>query len=227
MNNWVLNTNDVLKTRERFVTDQLRDAILKGYLKPGQKLDQGEIADLLKVSRSPVREALRTLAAEELVQVYPHRGAAVAEFSREELEEIYYLRGTLEGMAVRLAVSKMDEARIAKLKEILNNLDQVTDLDKWLDLNREFHNTIYEAVNRPRLISLIQHLRNISAHYTRQYIASPEFMKVTQEGHWHILEALIDGDGVRAQEETQEHLKVLCDGVLVCVDSILNSASKG
>jgi DNA-binding GntR family transcriptional regulator len=226
MNNWVLNTNDVLKTRERFVTDQLRDAILKGYLKPGQKLDQGEIADLLKVSRSPVREALRTLAAEELVQVYPHRGAAVAEFSREELEEIYYLRGTLEGMAVRLAVPKMDETRIASLKEILQNLDQVTDLDRWLDLNREFHNTIYETINRPRLISLIQHLRNISAPYTRHYIASPEFMKVTQEGHWHIFEALIDGDGARAQEETQEHLKVLCDGVLVCVDSILDPSSK-
>jgi DNA-binding GntR family transcriptional regulator len=225
MNDWALNTNDVLKTRERFVTDQLRDAILKGYLKPGQRLDQGEIAERLNVSRSPVREALRTLAAEELVRVYPHRGAAVAEFSREELEEIYFLRGTLEGMAIRLAVSKMDDTRIAKLREILEKLDDTTDLDRWLDLNREFHNVIYQAIDRPRLISLIQHLRNISAPYTRHYIALPEYMKVTQEGHWHILQALIDQDGVRAQEETQKHLKVISDGVLVCVDSILDSAS--
>jgi len=226
MNDWVLNTNDVLKTRERFVTDQLREAILRGYLKPGQKLDQGEIADLLHVSRSPVREALRTLAAEELVRMFPHRGAAVAEFSREELEEIYFLRGTLEGMAVRLAVARIDDARIAELKEILEKLDQTSDLDRWLDFNREFHNTIYQAIRRPRLISLIQHLRNISAPYTREYIASPEFKKVTQEGHWHILQALIDRDGARAQEETQQHLKVLCDGVLVCVDSIINSSSE-
>jgi DNA-binding GntR family transcriptional regulator len=73
---------------------------------------------------------------------------------------------------------------------------------------------------------LIQHLRNISAPYTRQYIASPEFKKETQESHWHILQALVDRDGMRAQEETQKHLKVLCDGVLVCVDSILNSSSE-
>lgn len=226
MSEWTLNSNGALLTREKFVADQLREAILRGYFKPGERLDQNEIAGLLNVSRSPVREALRTLAAEGMVQMYPHRGAVVAELSREELEEIYFLRGTLEGLAARLAASKMDQGRIARLQMILEKLDRTTDLDEWLDLNRDFHNTIYEAINRPRLFSLIESLRNLSAPYTRQYISSPEYLEATQRRHRRILEALIQRDGAMAQEETQQHLKVLCDGVQVYVESILNSSGR-
>lgn len=224
MNNWKLDNNHVLQTREKFVADQLREAILRGYYKPGQKLDQTEIAESLNVSRSPVREALRTLAAENLVQMYPHRGAVVATLSVEELEEIYFLRGTLEGVAVRLATSKIGQPHLTQLKTILEKMNQTSDLDEWLELNREFHNTIYEVINRPRLLSIIQSLRNISAPYTRQYISSPEHLRETQLGHQHILEALHDRDGERAEEETKKHLKVLCDRVLVSVESLANLA---
>jgi DNA-binding GntR family transcriptional regulator len=223
MYDWTLNSTDVLQTREKFVADQIREAILRGYFKPGQRLDQNEIAEHLNVSRSPVREALRTLAAEELVQMYPHRGAVVAELSLSELEEIYFLRGALEGMAAHLAASRIDDERIAKLQGILEQLNHTDDLDHWLDLNREFHNTIYQVINRPRLVSIIQSLRNLSAPYTRQYISSPENWEATQRGHRRILEALINRDEVQAEEETKKHLKVLCNGVLVYVGSILNS----
>ncbi|HEX9921832.1 MAG TPA: GntR family transcriptional regulator, partial [Anaerolineae bacterium] len=92
MENWELASQDVLKTRDGFVADKLREAIQQGYFEPGQKLDQHEIAELLNVSRSPVREALRTLAAEGLVEFYPHRGAVVVELSLRELEEIFLMR---------------------------------------------------------------------------------------------------------------------------------------
>ena len=225
MSDWTLNPNGVLKTRETFVTVKLREAIIRGYFQPGQKLDQNEIAEIFKVSRSPVREALRTLAAEELIKVYPHRGAIVAELSLEELEEIYFLRGVLEGTAARLAASKMDDERIAILRAILAKTNPTTDLDQWLELNRDFHNTIYEAINRPRLLSIIQSLRNITTPYTRRYIAFPEHMEATRVGHQRILEALIKRDGTLAQEETQNHLKVLCDSVLVSVESMVRSAA--
>jgi DNA-binding GntR family transcriptional regulator len=221
MSNWQLNPNNVLQTRGGFVVDRLREAILRGHFKPGQRLDQNEVAELFNVSRSPVREALRTLAAEGLLEVYPHRGAVVAELSLAELEEIYFIRGTLEGTAAFLAASKMDDDRIAKLQTILEKLNETTDLDQWLELNHDFHTTIYQAINRPRLLSLIQSLRNITAPYTRQYITSPEHLESTRIGHKHILEALIKRDGALAQEETQKHLKVVCKGVLVYVESIL------
>lgn len=226
MSNWTLNPNGALKTRETVVADKLREAIMRGYFQPGQRLDQSEIAEIFKVSRSPVREALRTLAAEELVKVYPHRGAVVAELSLEEIEEIYFLRGVLEGTAVRLAASKIDNERIAALQVILDKANKTTDLDQWLELNRDFHDTIYEAINRPRLLSIIQSLRNIAIPYTRRYVAFPEHMEATQVGHQRILDALIQRDGAQAQKETQNHLKVLCDSVLVSVESMLQSASE-
>ena len=220
MSSWTINNNHPLQTRDKFVADQLREAILRGYFKPGQKLDQNEIADLLKVSRSPVREALRTLAGEELIQMYPHRGAVVTELSVDELEEIYFLRGNLEGLAARLAASKIDEERIARLKTLLDQLNQLADLDRWIDINAEFHHTIYQTINRPRLCALIQNLRNISAPYTRQYITSPTYFDKTRAGHQAILNALIDRDGLRAETETKKHLQVICDGVLVSAESL-------
>jgi DNA-binding GntR family transcriptional regulator len=223
MSRWTPN-NTVVQTREDFVIDELREAIVRGHFKPGEKLDQEEIAELLNVSRIPVRQALRTLTAEGLVKMYPHRGATVAELSREELEEIYFLRGVLEGVAARLAAPKMDDAHIAKLQAILERMDQLTDLDEWLDLNREFHNTIYEVISRPRLLEMIESLRNTSAPYIRDYIASPEYLEVTRLSHRHILEACINRDGILAQQETQKHLKVVGEGALVDVDSLLASS---
>lgn len=224
MENWKIETVNVLQTREEFVADRIREAILRGYLKPGQRLDQNEIAELLNVSRSPVREALRTLAAEGLVQVYPHRGAVVAELSPEELEEIYFIRGVLEGLAARLAAPKMDDDRIATLGEILQELEATTDPGRWVELNRRFHHTIYQAASRPRLISIIENLRNTSAPYIRQFIASSEHMREARESHRRIFEACKMRDGMLAQEETQKHLKAVCDGVLVYVESLATMA---
>lgn len=221
MDNLRIDAARVLKTRDEFVADRLREAILRGRLKPGQRLEENEIADFLNVSRSPVREALRTLAAEGLIEVYPHRGAVVAEISPEELEEIYFLRGVLEGMAARLAAPKMDADQIAKLQAILEELNEATDPDRWLDLNRAFHATIYLAANRPRLFSITENLRNTSAPYIRQYIATPEHLEAARISHRRILEACQEQNGVLAQQETQEHLKAVYDGVLVYMGSLM------
>lgn len=207
MSDWQLSAENVLQTRDGYVADRLRRAILRGELKPGQKLDQNEIAELLNVSRSPVREALRTLAAEGLVAVYPHRGAVVSELSREEFEEISLIRVSLEGMAAGLAAPHMDDERIATLKAILEDLDQTTNPDQWVALNRRFHNTIYRAVHRPRLLALIQSLRNTMAPYIRQYISSTDHVDAARIGHLRILDACIKRDEKSAQEETQKHLK--------------------
>lgn len=224
METWKIETASVCQTRQEFVTDRIREAILRGYLRPGQRLDQNELAELLNVSRSPVREALRTLAAEGLVQMYPHRGAVVAELSPEEVEEIYFIRGVLEGLAARLAAPRMDEDRIAALQAILEQMEQTTDLDHWLELNRRFHGTIYHAINRPRLFSIIKNLRNTSAPYIRQLIASSKHMEEVRESHRRILEACRKRNGTLAQEETQQHLRAACDGILAYVESLAAKA---
>ena len=207
MSDWQLNSDNVLQTRDGYVAERLRRAILRGEFKPGQRLDQNEIAELLGVSRSPVREALRTLAAEGLVEVYPHRGAVVAELSSAEFEEISIIRVMLEGMAARLAAPHIDDDRIALLKDILAELDNTTDLDRWVELNRRFHNAIYQAVHRPRLLSFIENLRITMTPYIRQYIASDEHLNAARIGHRRILEACINRDEKLTQEEIERHLK--------------------
>jgi len=214
MSDWQLSAENVLQTRDGYVADRLRRAILRGELRPGQKLDQNEIAALLNVSRSPVREALRTLAAEGLVAVYPHRGAVVAELSRDEFEEISLIRVNLEGMAAALAAPHVDDERIAILKSILLEMDKVSDLDQWVALNRRFHNTVYRAVHRPRLLALIQSLRNTMAPYIRLYITSNDHVDAARVGHQLIVEACINRDEKLAQLETQKHLKSVYEEAL-------------
>lgn len=220
MDDWQLDAENVLQTRDGFVADRLRQAIQQGYFEPGQKLDQHEIASLLNVSRSPVREALRTLAAEGLVKVYPHRGAVVAVLSLRELEEIFLVRAVLEGLGARLGAPKIDEERIDKLRSTLEQLNKTSDLDDWLRLNREFHHTIYQADHRPRLLSLIQRLRSIAAPYIRQYITSPEHLEAAQIGHQRIFEACLNRDGFLAEKETRQHLEGVGKGAVAFVESI-------
>lgn len=214
MGNLAVNLGDTLPTREKLVTDRLREAILRGTLEPGQRLDQSELANALGVSRSPIRQALRILAAEGLVKINPHRGAHVAELSSNELEETYFIRGMLEGMAARLGARNMDDARIAELADIVERLEQTSDLDKFLELNGRFHHTIYEAAERPRMLSIIQNLRNIAAPYNRQYVATAEHMETAQRWHRRILEACRNCDGEAAEDATRKHLNAVCEGVL-------------
>lgn len=210
-----------LLTRQEIIVNRLRDALLRGYLKPGQKLDQNEIADMLKVSRSPIREALRTLAAEGLVELIPHRGAVVAELSLDELEEILVLRGVLEGMAARLALPKIDAERLRTLEVLLHQLSQTTDLDQWIELNHRFHHTIYQAANRPRLLTLIDNLRNTITPYMRQFIASTEHMREAAGSHQLIYEACVKRDPLLLEQETQAHLAAVSKGMVIYAKSQL------
>lgn len=209
-----INSTPAFQTRDEFAAHRLREAILLGHLKPGDKLDQNEIAELLGISRSPVRDALRTLAAEGLVEIIPHRGAAVAELSTDELDEIFLLRRILEGMAARLAVQSIGLAQIAELQAIVDEIDQTTDLDRWLELNRRFHHTLYQAADRPRLFSIVENLRNTTAPYIRLFIATAEHIESAQESHRRILQACVAGDVLAAERETQKHIEAVGAGVL-------------
>jgi DNA-binding GntR family transcriptional regulator len=219
MMGWNPEPTTVMQTRDEYVAQQIRDAIRRGEIEPGYRLDQNELAELFDVSRSPVREAIRTLAAEGLVTVYPHRGAVVAELSREELEEVVFIRSTLEGLAARLSVPSIDDQRIERLQTVLQQLDEVVE-DEWATLNREFHHTIYRAVERPRLLSFIQQLRNISAPYVRRYITSPDRLETARIGHHRIFEACQKRDGDAAEIETQKHL----EGVFAYINALMDSS---
>lgn len=203
-----------LKTREDLVADAIRLAILRGTFKPGEKLDQQGISGTLGVSPTPVREALRTLAAEGLVTIFPNRGAIVTERSIQELEELLYIRSKLEGAAARRAAPKMDEQRLGSLASILDQADETNDLEEILALNNEFHATIYSAYPQPVLMDHIQQLRNKVAPYNRVYLERAGNKEVAWAGHRRIYEACVRRDGVQAEAETNKHLEQVLQGII-------------
>ena len=224
MDGWEFNATNVLQTRDSFVATKIREFIQQGYFAPGKKLDQNEIAELLNVSRSPVREALRTLAAEGLVKVIPHRGAVVTQLSFEELEEVFLMRAALEGLAARLGVAKITDEQVARVQAILHDLNGAKELDDWLHLNSSFHHSIYKAVEKPRLFALIERLRNTATPYIRQYVASPEHLAAAQVGHEQILAACLKRDPKLAQDATQQHIEAVWESAATFVEAGMSAA---
>lgn len=140
---------------------QLRRAIMDGNLEPGARLQEVELAAQLGVSRTPIREALRTLSSEGLVEILPNRGARVARWSVEDLTETYELRILLEGRAAERAAGRMSPAELDRLAELCDQMDACAqrggahDLLTLSDLNSRFHRSVIDAANSPRLATML------------------------------------------------------------------------
>lgn len=195
-----------LNTREGLVADAIRRSILRGTFRPGDRLDQQQIADDLDVSRSPVREAIRTLSAEGLVTTIPNRSAVVTERSLPELEELYFIRGVLEGTAAERAAPQMDERILKKLAAILAQADHTEDFEELLVLNNDFHISVFSAYEQPILVAYIQQLRNMVAPYNRLYLDLVDGKEEAWADHRQIYEACVRQDGESAKFETKRHL---------------------
>ncbi len=221
-----LKIENVLKTRDELVAEKLREAILRGLFKPGERIDENKLAEVLKVSRTPVRSALRVLAAEGMVTIYPHRGSIVNGLSLDEFEEIYFIRGILEGKAAYLAAKSMDEDRIRNLKEILALMQESEDPDTWLELNAKFHHTIYQAANRPRMLSIISNIRNLATPFIRKYINNKTHMDNALVEHLRILNACKKGEGHMAKKEVEKHLQTVLKTVLQHIDGLSNKKGR-
>ena len=137
------------------VTDDLRDAIVTHELEPGRKLTEDELAAQLGVSRGPVREALMRLEREGLVVIERHRGATIASWNRQDIEEIYSLRGALEALALEWACKNATSADIADMEQILKDYSALSDKQRTpkevsrIDL--DFHSALFKAAHHERL----------------------------------------------------------------------------
>lgn len=196
-----------LQTRQDLVATAIRDAILRGQFRPGDKLDQQQIADDLKVSRSPVREALRALDAEGLITLIPNRGAIVTERSLAELEELYFTRGVVEGLAVQRSAPLMDDKTLKKLDGIFELAERTDDYGELLALNNQFHMLSYSTHDQPFLIDYIQQLRDLSAPYNRLYLDSAGSVEAAWKDHRRIYKACKKRDGELAKKELERHLE--------------------
>lgn len=200
---------DVLRGRrtiQEIVAKALRDAIVTGRLKGGERLHQDGIALKLGVSRMPVREALRQLESEGLVVFTPHRRVSVADLSTEELREIYEIRIALELLALDLALPRLTIKELAYLGAVLEQMDRVTDPGRWLALNRTFHGALYRASRRSRLCALIDSLRGNVDRYLRIFVSGADRRARAQAEHRRILRACRRRRPAEARKALRQHL---------------------
>lgn len=196
------------RTAHEAARDVLRHAILSGVLAPDTPLVLADLAERLGVSRTPVREAIRDLATEGLVDFDAYRSAYVHVPTVEEAREIYELRIVLEGMAVRAAVPATSTSELDRAEALCDAMDAASDTGEWTELNRQFHAVLMDAVTAKRLRAMVANLRDASApQVARSIRAGGVDTAAANAEHRELLKAFRAGDVEKAVECQTVHLR--------------------
>jgi DNA-binding GntR family transcriptional regulator len=195
-------------TRSEAVASELRRLIKTGALAPGSRLRQADVAERFKVSTTPVREAFTALAQEGLVRQDTHRGVVVFEPSKDELIETSEIRQVLEGFAARLAVGNLSAGELAVLKEIVNEMPDAAP-SRYVELDRAFHRRIYTAARRPRLLEMIEQVREVAGSYISRALGQYDqsYRDQVQSEHEAIFSALVTEDAALASRLVRDHVR--------------------
>ncbi|WP_193187137.1 GntR family transcriptional regulator [Nisaea sediminum] len=191
--------------RAERLAEELRRDIISGALKPGAALRQEELAKSFGSSRMPIREALRTLGAEGLVQLLPNRGAVVSPIDPMELRENVEMREAAETLAMRVALPHLSNAQIDKAAALQEEIARA-DLGAFGGLNKAFHLTLYAPSSRPRLLAHIAGLHDIAERYLRLTLVELDYVAKSSDEHAEILEACYRRDADAAVAATSRHI---------------------
>jgi DNA-binding GntR family transcriptional regulator len=179
-------------TLRESILETIRDAIIRGALKPGEKVAEPELAERFGISRTPIREAFRQLESEGYLSVIPRKGAVVASFSERDVDEFYTIKSILEGYAARMACERLTPREIEKLQAINEKLRQLAeegDIKHFFKTHNDFHDLFIKAADNEKLSELIA---NLVSRFQRLRIASlnlPGRMKISVQEHEKIIEA--------------------------------------
>lgn len=196
------------------VLQVLREAILSGVLREDEFIRQDLIAAELKVSKTPVREALHRLEAEGLVQILRNRGAIVSKLSILEITETFEIRTVLETLALGLAIPNMSQADFDRANRAIEDTDALRDFSQLSQLNWQFHEALYVQCKRPLLLGMIKNLHSISARYVRLQLLLTHSELLSQSEHRRLLAACRKGKIVEAKRLLQSHLKSAQDRLI-------------
>lgn len=195
------------KNMPDIIAEALKESILNGELEGGQQLKQEEIAKYYNSSMTPIREALRRLEAQGLVKFYPNKGAIVSELSADEVKEIFEIRILLEKGALEFAIDNLNNNDIEYARSILQRMDNERTSKNLSELNWEFHNTLYKASSRQRLLELIGHAHINVERYMRIYLLDMNYHSTSQQEHYKILEACKDKNKEIAGILLKQHME--------------------
>ncbi len=191
------------------VFHKLRNDILAGEYDVDEELKEKQIGDEMGVSRTPVREALRQLELEGLVNIIPNRGAFVVGVTQKDIKDIYEIRSYLEGLAAKWAASNISEAQLAELEENVflcefhakkGNYSQV------LELDNRFHIILYEACGSKELEHVLKDYHQYVARARKVTLADPKRVEASTREHGLVLQALRDHNAEEAEKCAREHI---------------------
>lgn len=203
------------------VFNTLRRAILKGELKPGERLMEIALADKLGVSRTPIREAIRKLELEGLVVMAPRKGAKVASITERDLNDVLEVRKGMEVLAISLACKRITGEELEKLEIIerdFQNLIESGNLTELAEMDVKFHDTIYQATNNQRLVQLLNNLREQMYRYRMEYLKDIAVRRTLAEEHKAICQALRE----RNQQQAEKYVSIHIDNQQKAIIRSLN-----
>lgn len=192
----------------------LRNVITDGSLDEGEPIRQDDVARLFSVSKIPVREALKRLEAEGLVEFHRNRGATVTSVSGPEIAQIFEVRAILESEAIKLSVPHMNGATFERARTFCDAFARETDVRRWAELNWQFHSCLYDDAERPFLVSTIRSVNDRLERYLRLQLSLSRGQETADLEHRRILAACIERDAELAGKLLFEHIMRACRSLL-------------
>ena len=207
--NFQVNMNEYLPLRD-VVFNTLRQAILHGELKPGERLMEIQLANKLGVSRTPIREAIRKLELEGLVHIIPNKGAFVEGVTLQDVKDIYEIRTLLEGLCARWAAERITQEQLEELEEIVFLSDFHYSKENWdqiLELDNRFHEMVYEACASKELTRVLRDYHHYLQRIRRITLEEKARAHASINEHRAIAEALKARDARTAEECARLHIR--------------------
>jgi DNA-binding GntR family transcriptional regulator len=197
------------KSLGEHVFESLKHSIVRGKISPGEWLVESHIAETLGISRTPVREAIHKLEREGLIERQPRGGFTVLGFERDDIEETFGIRSVLEGYAARLAAVKHDAQELEdlenKIEEFQNALDRKK-MNLLTKINTEFHDLLYSLSKSPKLINMINGLRDQIYLYRQMILKERKFASTSNQDHKKMLKYIRKRDAEGAERIVREHI---------------------
>ena len=197
------------KSLGQHVFENLKSAIIKGDMLPGGRLIESRLAETLGISRTPVREAIHKLEREGYLRKLPRGGFSVLGLSRDDVEETFGIRRVLESYAARLAAEKHKKLDLKPLEKKIQlyqkHLDR-KDLEALPDINTDFHDLLYALSRSPKLISMINNLRDQIYRFRQLILKNEKLAKMSNEDHKDMLERIRQRDAKGVERLVREHL---------------------
>lgn len=210
-----LNMDAYLPLRD-VVFNTLREAILKGELKPGERLMELQLASKLGVSRTPIREAIRMLEQEGLAVTIPRKGAEVAKMTEKDMEDVLQIREALDELAVQLACGQITDEDFVSLKnamEAFKDYSKLHDVKHLAEADVKFHDIIYQATGNTKLVTMLNNLREQIYRYRVEYLKDEAKYDVLIKEHEEIYQGLLERSKEKVTEAMHRHVENQAEAV--------------